>query len=188
MTDYIYVVFVKTSTFVGKTVRLTTQSGYNHVSIALNEELNTLYSFSRYVKMNPLLGGFVEESPLRFLDRNKDIEVLVYKLPIDIKEKIKMQKTLEMMLKHQRIFRYNILEAISYLLPTKPIKLAKGYTCLSFITKLLVVHKLIKQPKYINKFSQLQKILKHKAVDIYEHSYKLQDKKKYTWGKDTWLK
>ena len=59
----IYIVISQTGTMLSKIVRLYTGDTYNHASIALDKELRQMYSFGRINPYNPVIGGFVKESP-----------------------------------------------------------------------------------------------------------------------------
>lgn len=59
----IYIILTYTGTILSKLVRAYTREKYCHVSIALDEELNEMYSFGRLRPYNPFVAGFVHESP-----------------------------------------------------------------------------------------------------------------------------
>ena len=58
----IYIVISQTGSIVSKFIRIVTRDRYNHVSVTLDKELNTMYSFGRIYTYNPFIGGFVKES------------------------------------------------------------------------------------------------------------------------------
>ena len=57
----IYIVLTQTGTLLSRTVKLWTGKKYNHVSIALDEKLEQLYSFGRVYPNIAFIGGFVHE-------------------------------------------------------------------------------------------------------------------------------
>lgn len=57
----IYIVLTQTGTLLSRTIKLCTGKKYNHVSIALDEQLKELYSFGRLNPYNAFIGGFVHE-------------------------------------------------------------------------------------------------------------------------------
>ena len=57
----IYILLTDTGTWFSRAIKLYTGAPYNHASIALDEELNELYSFGRKVYTNPFSAGFVQE-------------------------------------------------------------------------------------------------------------------------------
>jgi hypothetical protein len=58
---HIYIVLTQTGTLFSRGIKFFTKEEFNHSSIALDENLNVLYSFGRKVVNNPLIGGFVTE-------------------------------------------------------------------------------------------------------------------------------
>lgn len=57
----IYIVLTYTGTLLARIVRFYTRKEYSHVSIALDENLNMMYSFGRLNPYNAFVGGFVHE-------------------------------------------------------------------------------------------------------------------------------
>lgn len=60
---HIYVVISQTGSIVARIISRVTGDKYSHASIALDEELDNMYSFGRIFPNNPIIGGFVKESP-----------------------------------------------------------------------------------------------------------------------------
>ena len=58
----VYIVLTQTGTILSRAVKLYTGKQYNHASIALDEELEELYSFGRVNPYNAFVGN-----PLLFL-------------------------------------------------------------------------------------------------------------------------
>lgn len=61
MSKKIYLVLTYTSTFFSRMIRVYTRSRFCHISIALTEDLEPMYSFGRRHAYNPFWGGFVKE-------------------------------------------------------------------------------------------------------------------------------
>ena len=61
MKKNIYIMISQTGTNCSKIFQLFTRAPYNHASIALDEDLNSLYSFARQNLYIPLIAGFVKE-------------------------------------------------------------------------------------------------------------------------------
>lgn len=57
----VYIVLTQTGTILSLAVKLYTGKQYNHASIALDEDLEELYSFGRVNPYNAFVGGFVKE-------------------------------------------------------------------------------------------------------------------------------
>ncbi len=60
---HIYVVVSQTGSIVSRIIRRVTGDQYTHASIALDKKLDAMYSFGRIHPNNPVIGGFVKESP-----------------------------------------------------------------------------------------------------------------------------
>jgi len=78
----IYVVFSATPYLIGKAIRHVTGQTYNHVSIALDENLAQMYGFARRFYRTPLYGGFVKETLSRYQVNGKATQICVCKLPV----------------------------------------------------------------------------------------------------------
>ena len=59
----IYIVISQTGTLLSRILKYITGAEYNHASISLSKDLDTMYSFGRRYPYNPFWGGFVIESP-----------------------------------------------------------------------------------------------------------------------------
>lgn len=57
----VYFVLTYSGTILGQIIRMKTRREYSHVSIALDEQLQEMYSFSRLHPYNCFVGGFVHE-------------------------------------------------------------------------------------------------------------------------------
>lgn len=72
----IYVLFSSTNTCVGSVIRKITRFSYNHVSIGFDLHSDVWFSFARFNRHLPTVGGFVKETHLRLCDGG-DISVCV---------------------------------------------------------------------------------------------------------------
>ena len=57
----VYIVLTYTGTLLSSLIRVFTRDKYCHCSLALDKELNEMYSFGRLTAYNPLVGGFTRE-------------------------------------------------------------------------------------------------------------------------------
>ena len=53
----VYILLTHTGTILSKAIKLYTSHEYTHVSIALDEKLDRLYSFGRINPYNPFIGS-----------------------------------------------------------------------------------------------------------------------------------
>ena len=79
----IYIVLSQTGTMFSRALKFVTRAKYNHVSISLNESLDTMYSFGRLNAYNPFIGGFVEEGKNKgVFKRFQNTQAMVIELSI----------------------------------------------------------------------------------------------------------
>ncbi len=79
----IYLILTHTGTIPSKIIRRYTKAPFSHVSIALDKELNEMYSFGRLNPYNFIIAGFVHEG-INFgtFKRFKETETNIYSLDI----------------------------------------------------------------------------------------------------------
>lgn len=83
MQKSIYIVLSRSGTIPSKIIGVVTHEEYSHVSLALTEDLNTMYSFGRIYTYSPFWGGFVVESPKHgVFKRFKYTKIRVLKLNV----------------------------------------------------------------------------------------------------------
>ena len=106
----IFVVITQTGTLLSKIVKRVTHDQYNHVSISLSENLDTLYAFGRRHPYNAFVGGFVQETPTGgTFGRFKNTDAIVLEKEIDslVYDEIKLE--LERLYKNRNDYKYNYL-------------------------------------------------------------------------------
>ena len=81
--NYVYIVLSATPYRMGRWIRRATGEAYNHVSIATEESLTTLYSFARRYYRTPFHGGFVTETPDRYHHKGLSSHIRLYRLPVE---------------------------------------------------------------------------------------------------------
>ncbi|MBE6732685.1 MAG: hypothetical protein E7561_01645 [Ruminococcaceae bacterium] len=106
----IYIVISQTGTILSRILKLVTGAEYNHVSLALSSDLESLYSFGRKHAYNPFFGGFVTESPnYGTFKRFYNTKVLVLAINVDSDRYSLMSKEIKNMLCEKSKYRYNYL-------------------------------------------------------------------------------
>lgn len=133
---YVYVVFSATPYKIGKMIRTLTHEPYNHVSIALDEELDRMYAFARRYCRVPLYGGFVKETTSRYAPGGHPSTVKIHKLPVSQEAYEALAKRLEEMYENREEYLYNHLSFLAVPLK-KPIAVRDAYTCLEFCVEVL---------------------------------------------------
>ncbi|MDO5557886.1 MAG: hypothetical protein Q4G05_06605 [Clostridia bacterium] len=182
---YIYILFLTTSTKIGKIIRLITRYRYNHVAISLDKDLNNMYGFARYRKNVPLVGGFTQESKLRYFETD-EVGVKVCEIEVDEEKYNDIIKYIEEMKKHKKEYMYNIFSAMAFPIHRK-VKIKNSYICLEFIIHLLSKFNIEPELKEENFYTikQLEKILSDKCF----FEGKLNELvKPNNWGDDEYIK
>lgn len=137
-TKKVYIVLSQTGTILSRILKLVTRAPYNHSSIALTEDLQTMYSFGRVNPYNPFLGGFVQESPAygtfkRF--KNTKVMVLETEIPRDTYSEI--GQLIQQMMKEQARYHYNYWGLFLAALRI-PVKKRNCYYCSEFVKAMVV--------------------------------------------------
>lgn len=133
-TKTIYLLFSSTGTLLARTIDLYTRTSYNHVSIALDQSLNLVYSFGRKRPKNPFIGGFVKENfnlPF-FLESN----CAIYQLKVTEQEYEQLKEKIFLMEAQEHLYRYNFLGLFGVIL-NKEIPRQKAYFCSQFVATVL---------------------------------------------------
>jgi len=133
---YIYIIFSRTNTGVGRAIRVLTHNGYNHTSVSLNGKIDKMYSFARYHQNAPLVAGFVVETPSRYLANDQDIAVKVAKVPVSAKRYAFIEELVQKYETQTDRTLYNSLSALSSLVKHR-VSIPDSYTCVEFAASLL---------------------------------------------------
>lgn len=135
-TRYIYLVFSKTPSRVGKMIRLFSGARFNHVSVAFDKDLSKLYSFGRRKNNIPLNAGLVKEYPERFSLKKVDfVEVKILEIPVT-KKQYNLGKLRIKQIMQDKKYLYNLYSVIFYPL-FKGFYTYKAYTCVEFVLHML---------------------------------------------------
>lgn len=133
--NHIYLLFTNTGTLLTKAIGLYTKAEYNHVSLALDLELNEIYSFGRKHLRNPFWGGFVKENMEEKFFQKADCSI--YACTISPKQSEKLLETLAFFKSRKDTYHYNVLGLFGVML-NKPIQRSNAYFCSQFVAYLLI--------------------------------------------------
>ena len=190
MKKSIYIIISRTNTKMGKFIRTVTQYDYNHVSLSLNDTLTPMYSFARYHQDKPFTGGFVEESWLRYLLKDKDIELIIFDIEIEKSVYEKSVELLNRFIASKEEHRYNFVEAIRSYFPLNQKVEGTNHTCLSFVVAVLNELGVLEKETSIKNIKKL-----YEEIEEYDHIKRVinreerQDFLKYhEWNNDEYLK
>ena len=182
MEKHIYIMLSHTNTKIGKIIRLFTNYPYNHISISTNSSLQPLYSFARYHYNAALIGGFVEESLLRYLFCGKDTHIRVYDLAITEEQFHRLKSILDLYTQESSEYLYDIF----YFFRNNTNRSLYYHTCLSFAVTLLKELHILAPDTKINTIKQLVEFLS--SFPSVETELKVQTGTNYTWGNDKFYK
>ena len=110
MNKSIYIILSQTGTVFSKILKIVTGAEYNHVSIALEPSLETMYSFGRLSPNNPFVGGFVVEGKnIGTFKRFNRTTAMVLELEISEEKYNAIKYFIEYLKNRKRQLKYNYL-------------------------------------------------------------------------------
>lgn len=106
----IYLIVSQSGSFLSALLKRITGAEYNHVSVSLHRDLETMYSFGRRHPYNPFWGGFVRESPRwGTFKRFPQTEAVVVRLNVTPAQYEGIERCLASMYQRRTEYHYNIL-------------------------------------------------------------------------------
>lgn len=132
-----YVVLSKTTTNIGKCIRVFSSCQYNHSAISFDRDLTQLYAFARRQKNSCLTAGLVHESTARYMEvKGAEVPIKVYEFNITDEQVSYINARVKLMLDNPE-YMYNAVSLVSYPF-IKGIKTYKAYTCSEFVATVLI--------------------------------------------------
>ena len=133
----VYIVLSYTGTILSKIVKIYTRKDYSHVSIALDEDLNEMFSFGRFNPYLLLPAGFVHEGPNKgtFKRFNKTKSV-IYSLEVEDDKYDEAVKIIENFKNNKSNYGFNILGLALAPFNLK-LKRRKHFYCAEFVKYVL---------------------------------------------------
>jgi len=133
---HLYIMISHTDTGLGRAIRYLTEYDYNHISLSLDSGFRNWVSFARYAQNVPLAGGFVVETPERFLSSGKKMPVRIFRLNLSENRFRTLKKLFSEAGNADCGLIYNSFGAIATALNLSfPVRSA--YTCLEFANAVL---------------------------------------------------
>ena len=106
----IYIVLAHTGTILSRIIKMRTGAEYTHSSIALDKNLEQMYSFGRKYSYIAFIGGFVREgASFGTYKRFYKTEISVLEIPVTDEQYLKVYEHIEYIKKHKKEYRFNIL-------------------------------------------------------------------------------
>ena len=175
----IYIILTHTGTVLSTIIKYYTKDEFSHVSIALDADLEEMYSFGRLNPYNPFLGSFVHEHINRgTFKRFKKTRAEVYSLFVSDEQYEKAKKIIQYFNNNKQKYKFNVI-GLACVSINKKIMRKNSFYCAEFvkhILKVIGVTEVNQLPKIIRpeNFKQLQGLRLE-----YEGLLKKYKKKKY---------
>ena len=175
----IYIILAHTGTILSRIIRVWTKDQFSHVSVALDADLEEMYSFGRLNPYNPFLGSFVHEHINKgTFKRFKKTRAEVYSLFVSDEQYEKAKKIIQYFNNNKQKYKFNII-GLACVSINKKIMRKNSFYCAEFvkhILKVIGITEVNQLPKIIRpeNFKQLQGLRLE-----YEGLLKKYKKKKY---------
>jgi hypothetical protein len=133
----VYILLTNTGTLFTRTIKLYTRAEYNHVSIAFDSNLNSLYSFGRLNPYIPMIGGFVRENIKKgTFGRFKNTTFTLYSFTVDEDTFNNMFKIVREFEDKRTLYKYNIIGLLAVILNI-PLERENAFFCSQFVAFVL---------------------------------------------------
>ena len=143
----IYILLTRSSTILSTTINLLTKDEYTHVSIAFDENLESMCSFARKYANLPLPGGLMDEGLFKgYFKGHPRTPCMMMRLQVEDEAYELVKNRAEEMLANRDSYRFNIRGL--FLCKFGIVKKRENYYfCSEFVTELLEMTNAVKFPK-----------------------------------------
>lgn len=132
-TKCVYILISKTQTLPSQVIKMWTREPYAHTSLALDIELNEMYSFARKRLRNPFDCGFISEDITKgVFGRDVNTTCRVGRLWVTPNQYKKILKNLDKFKKEKDFFRYNYLGIFGVVF-NRAVERKYNYFCSQFV-------------------------------------------------------
>ena len=133
----IYLILTYSGTALSNIIKCYTRDEFSHVSIALDKQLNQMYSFGRLNPYNPLYGGFVHEKINKgTFKRFANTKSEIFSLEVTDKQYNKLKEEIFYIKKLRRNYKFNILGLLGVGFKIK-LKFDNYFYCAEFVKYVL---------------------------------------------------
>lgn len=132
----IYIVLTMTGTKFSRVLRLATKKEFTHVSIALDKELNELYSFGRRSMLIPLIAGFIKEDTESGVFKKYDTSCEILELSVEDNQFSDLLNELLKYITAYDKYRYNLL-GLPFMWFDIPYERENHLVCSQFVASVL---------------------------------------------------
>ncbi len=134
---YLYVVLTRTNTAISKLIQLVRKDTYTHAVLALDKNLETMYSFGRKRTYNPFLGRFRRERLNEGVYKyHRVLPGLIIELEVTKKQYESVLELLNEFIKNSNSYKYNYKGLINSILK-REVCYRNRFLCSEFVYYLL---------------------------------------------------
>ncbi|CAM4288930.1 hypothetical protein PATA110616_06025 [Paenibacillus tarimensis] len=135
--DSIYVLLTDTGTMFTRLIKRFTSAPYNHASLALDVELNDLYSFGRKHAAKPWAGGFVKEDIYEgTYSYFPGTQCALLRLRVTKEQRAQTIRVIRSFQREKELYRYNLVGLLGVVMK-RGIEPKKAYFCSQFVSETL---------------------------------------------------
>lgn len=136
-TKSVFIVISKTGTFPSRVIKMWTKEPYAHTSIALDINLNEMYSFARKKLKNPFNCGFISEDiTTGVFGRDKETMCRIARLKVTESQYKIIIKELDKFKRNKTLYRYNYIGIFGVTI-NKAVEREFNYFCSQFVYHVL---------------------------------------------------
>lgn len=135
-TKQIYILLTNTGSLLSTAIGFYTRQRFNHVSIALTDDFNAIYSFGRKHPKNPVIGGFVNEIETQIYDHFVGTSCIVLKKEVSLEEYARIHESIKRFELDKFIYGYNLIGFAGFIVNI-PIKRQNSFFCSQFVGEVL---------------------------------------------------
>lgn len=135
--EKIYIVLTQTGTMLSKIVKIYTRGEYGHISLALDEKLEEMYSFGRLNAYNPFIGGFVHEGiNIGTFKRFNNTKAEIYCLEVTHEQYEKITEEIEKIKNNPKKYKFNFIGLVCAGVNYK-LKRKNAFYCAEFVKHII---------------------------------------------------
>lgn len=134
---YIYIVLTRTNTTISRLIRLFTHDDYTHAAIALDKNMEKMYSFARKRTYNPFVGRFKQENLNEGIYKLcRELPGVIMEIEVPVEKYEEAVKLLDEFITNSNRYKYNYL-GLFYALLNKPVQFENRFLCSEFVYYIL---------------------------------------------------
>lgn len=129
----LYITLTHTGTLLSRIIKVFTKDEFSHISIALDEELEEMYSFGRLHAYNPFWGGFVHEGiDTGTFKRFRNTRTEIYSIYVTEEQFEKVGKIVSHFTENKQKYKFNFIGLASVGINKRVMKKNRFY-CAEFV-------------------------------------------------------